>query len=243
MTLPRLAVLPLCCLFLHACIEGEEDVWIGADGAARVKAVYRVPAIALSQREADEFTKTLEHELGTNENLRLVTNRVDTVRGTRVINIEIETDDLLRLEGMMPEHPPDAELPKADKILHALLGHIDARLDGRRAVLRREVDIKPLLDEYLGKNSAVMLSDSEFRYTVHLPSAVEGTNAHDVSDDRRTLRWRYNLAGLKGKPMVMQLSAVAPVPWWLYALGAVAVLLLAGAVWGFRRRPRICSRK
>lgn len=232
----RFLVLTIFCLLLHACIEGDEEVFIYADGSARVKATYRVPSAVLSRKEADEFTQLLEQEVGENKNLRLVTNRVDREQGQRVIRIEIETDDVSQLEGITVDHSSEEERSKSDKILHALLGSIDVQVHGLTASLERRVELKPLFDEYLGKNAAVMLSDAEFRYVVYLPKGAQHSNAHEVSDDGRILRWRYDLSELKGKPISMEMTAPIPLPWWVYAVGVALGLLLLWGVWCMWRK-------
>ncbi|MCA9003195.1 MAG: hypothetical protein KDB61_14825 [Planctomycetes bacterium] len=214
-------------LVLHSCIEGDEEVWIHADGSARVKATYRVPGLVMTAAEADELTALVAEEVGADAGLRLLANRVDLERGQRVIRIEVEAADITRLEDLVTEHAPGGERSKADKMLHALLGSIDVKAEGLSASLRREVDITPLLDEYVGKNAAVLLSEAEFRYAVHLPKSVERTNAHAVSDGGRTLRWKYRLGDLRREPMVMEMAAPVPLPWWVYAaLGGIVVLVV-----------------
>ncbi|MFK7910985.1 MAG: hypothetical protein AB8F34_10360 [Akkermansiaceae bacterium] len=234
----KLISLVVLCLVIQACIHGEEDVWIEADGSARVKATYRVPAMLLSAKEAEAFKQTVESEIGANKNLSLITNRIDREKGERVIRLEISTDDVTELENMTVDHEPGVVRTKSDKILHAILGTIELEMDGLNARLKREVDLNPLLEEYLGNNAAAMLSDAEFRYSVHVPKAVASSNAHSVSDDGRVLRWRYGLAELKGQPIVMQMTAPVPLPWWVYAAAGLLVALLLWAAWLLLSRSR-----
>lgn len=213
-------------LLLSSCIDGEEDVYIEADGSARVKAVYRVPGVLFSAEDAEELKKNISEEIAEQEHLRLVTNRVDKKHGSRIITVEIETDDILALEGVLEEHIPGVNESKADKMLHALLGSITVRLDGLTADLSRDVELTPLLDEYLGKNSPTILGESQFRYNIHLPVAVESSNAHTVENGGRTLRWVYQLSECREKPISLNMVAKIPLPWWVYALIGLAGLVL-----------------
>lgn len=222
-------------LLLASCIDGEEEIVIGADGSAWVKAVYRVPSLLLSAGDAESLRSSIETELGAAKDLRLLTNTVEKENGKRVIVLELETDDLVALEGCLPQHGSDYEPGIGDKILHAIVGRISFSLNGLSASLRREIDLKPLLDEYLGSRGASTLGDSEFRYTIHLPYPVEGSNAHEVSDDGKTLSWTHKLADHRNAPIELLMTTSIPIPWWVYA---VLISLIVALVWAIRMRVK-----
>lgn len=222
-------------LLLASCIDGEEEIVISADGSAWVKAVYRVPGLLLSAEDGEKLRSSIETELGGSKDLRLLTNTVEKQNGKRVIVLELETDDLLALEGCLPEHGPDHVSGMGDKILHAIIGRISLSLNGLSANMTREVDLKPLLDEYLGSKGASTLGDSEFRYAIHLPYPVESSNAHEVSDDGKTLRWKHKLADHRNAPIELLLTTSIPIPWWVYA---VLISLLLAVAWAIRMRVK-----
>lgn len=221
--------LALLCVILNSCIDGEEEVFIEADGSARVKAVYRVPGMLFSAEDAEALRVSIEQEFGREKTLRLVTNQVENQKGKRVVILEIETDDVTAMEGRLAEHDPGVVPSKADKILHAIVGRIAVNMEGLSVNLTRKVDLRPLLEEYLGSGSASMLGDSEFRYTVHLPEVAEKSNAHEVSNGGRTLKWSHKLVECGRKPITLSMTSPMPLPWWLYV---VAALLLLVMVWG-----------
>lgn len=231
MRIVQIVLIGLSCLLLHSCIEGDEDIWIDADGSARVKAVYRVPGVLFSASDAEELKTNIAEEVENEKHLKLITNRVEKINGHRVITIEIETDDALALEGALAEHHPGVTPSKADKMLHAIMGRITIQQDGLSAEINREVDLSPLLDEHLGKKSAAMLGDSEFRYTVHFPDAVESSNAHVVENGGRTLKWAYKLRECANKPIVLNVVAKASLPWWVYGAGVIVVAVLCWGGW------------
>lgn len=216
---------------LNSCIDGEEEVFLNADGSGRMKVQYRVPGMLLSQREADELVAIIDKEVGEKDNLQLVANRVDSQKGQKIIRIEIEAKNVVELDGMLDDHGEGSESEatgKTDKILHALLGEMEVTISGLSASVKRAVDLDPLLHEYLGKNGSVLLGESEFRYTVHLPEAVEQSNAHETSQDGKTLKWVYKLRECKQTPINMHLQAPISIPWWGYAGGGVLVCALFG---------------
>ncbi len=118
------------------------------------------------------------------------------------------------------------------------MGTITVTLDGLKAGLTRDVDLGALLDENLGKNSASILGDSEFRYIVHLPEAAETSNAHTVENDGRTLKWAFKLSECRNKPISLNMVASIPLPWWVYAAGIVILLLLAWGIYALVRKLR-----
>jgi hypothetical protein len=225
------SLLALVVFLLNSCIDGEEEVFIEADGSARVKAVYRVPGMLFSVEDAEELKTNIIEEVEKQKHLKLITNRVDKENGNRIVTIEIETDDMMALEGALAEHTPGVNPSKADKMLHAIMGNITVSLHGLSADFSREVDLRPMLEENLGKGSATILGDSEFRYIVHLPKAVEQSNAHFIENGGKTLKWAYKLRECAQKPILLKMVAPIPLPWWVYAVVTVVLLLLVWGAW------------
>ena len=95
--------LSLLACMLSSCIDGEEEIFINDDGSASLKAVYSLPALILSDADAEELRKTVAKELGSDEKIRLVQNTVERSKGRQVITIELETDNLLDLEDLVPD--------------------------------------------------------------------------------------------------------------------------------------------
>ena len=224
------ALLCAALLLLSGCIDGDEEIFLRADGGARVLAIYRVPTLLLSVQDAEDLRSSIENEVGSAKNLKLLTNKVEKHQGNRVITFEIETDDVMALEGVLAEHDPALQMSKGDKILHAIIGRMVVNIEGFSVKLIREVQLEPLLDEYLGSNGASMLGDSTFRYTVHLPDAVESSNAHEVLNEGRTLKWTHKLIDSSTSPIIMTLTAPIPIPGWMFVLAA---LFLAAIIWSW----------
>jgi hypothetical protein len=228
-------------LLLNSCIDGEEEIFVHANGSASLRVKYQVPGMIFSAEDADELVALVGEEVGGNEALRLVTNRVDSEKGQRVIRIEVETDSVMELDGMFDEISPQGgvEQSKTDKLWRCLLGKMDVKVDGLSVGITRKVDLEPLLNEYLGEKSASLLGESEFRYAIHLPETVEQSNAHEMTAGGRTLKWRYKLSECKKKPIVMDLQVPILLPWWVKA-GACGLVLLAlgGGYVFFQKRSK-----
>ncbi len=237
------SLLAIVLTLLNSCIDGEEEVFIKADGSARVKAVYRVPGIIFSAEDAEELRTNITEEVEKEKHLKLLTNTVEKENGTRVITIELETDNMMELEGALAAHTLGVKPSKADKMLHAIMGNITVNLKGFSADFTREVDLAPLLEGQLGKSGAAMLGESEFRYTVHLSSAVDESNAHSVEDGGRTLKWRYRLSECGQKPIVLHMVAPIPLPWWVYALVIVAALLLGWGAYALIKKLKVFKKR
>jgi len=228
-------------LLLNSCIDGEEEVFVHADGSASMKVKYQVPGMIFSAEDADELVAIVGEEVGGNDALRLITNRVDTEKGVRIIRIEVETDSVMELDGMFDGISPQGgvEQSKSDKLWRCLLGNMDVNVEGLSVGITREVDLEPLLNQYLGKKSASLLGESEFRYAIHLPETVGQSNAHEVTAGGQTLKWRYKLSECKKKPIVMDLQVPISLPWWVKtgACGLVLLVLGGGYVF-FQKRSK-----
>ena len=79
--------LSLLACMLSSCIDGEEEIFINDDGSASLKAVYSLPALILSDADAEELRKTVAKELGGDEKIRLVQNTVERSKGSRLLRL------------------------------------------------------------------------------------------------------------------------------------------------------------
>ncbi|MGB2402215.1 MAG: hypothetical protein ACPIA7_02270 [Akkermansiaceae bacterium] len=231
-------ILGLLSILLSSCIEGEEEIFLNADGSARVVATYRVPSMLLSAEDAQDLRMGIAEEVARVKNLKLITNKVEKHHGDRVIVIEIDTEDVASLEGALSEHDPALKKKKGDKVLHAIIGSIMVNTDGLKVHLNREIHLASLLDEYLGSSGGSILGESAFCYTVHLPMPVVSSNAHQMLNEGRTLVWSYKLADHWDKPICLSMTSRILIPWWAYALGGFMVIVLVWACFAIVARKR-----
>jgi hypothetical protein len=227
---------------LVSCIEGDEEITIREDGSAHLKMRYQVPGMIFSAKDSKELVGIIDRELGKKDHLKLLVNRVESRDGQRIVQIELETDPEFDLDGGLFKKEKSSgaveEDGKSDKLLRALVGDLEAKVDGLSVGVVRKVNLDPLLQEYMGKNSGSMLGDSQFRYTVHLPEAAEQSNAHEVSDGGKTLKWVYWLRESKQKPIMMSVVAPIPLPWWIYGVGGGVLCFSVIGGYGVVRKLR-----
>ena len=233
-------MLALLTALLSSCIEGDEEIFLNADGSARMKVMYSLPALLLSSSDAESLKKNIQDGLGNDDRIELLRNTVEKIDGKQVITIEVATANVLELEGFMDEgsglDDEEREKGKSEQIVEALLGECLVNRSGLSADIQRKIDLAPLLDKHAGGNWPSMVGDSEFRYTVHFPTAVDASNAHEVSNDGKTVMWKYKLRDLREKPIELNVSATAPIPWWVYVSVALVALLVILIGWKLIRR-------
>ena len=229
--------LSLLTFLLSSCIDGEEEIHINADGSARMKAMYSLPALIFSDEDAASLRELIEREIGKEETVDLLTNTVEKVSGKQIITIEVETADLRNLEKLLSQVDDGHDSgdggeegkEKSDLILRALLGDLTYEREGLAVAANRKIDLAPLLDKFAGDRWHSMVGDSEFRYTIHFPEALKSTNAHKLSNDGKSAMWSYKLADSKNGPFELDMLVPIPLPWWVFAgLGLVVLLILLG---------------
>jgi len=154
--------LALLSMLLSSCIEGDEEIFLNADGSARLKAVYSLPALIFSDEDALQMQAQIAKEIGEEEKVNLLTNTIERVKGKQVITIEVETADLLQLEDLIDDGDGDDtgsgddEGSKSEQVLNALLGKFAFQREGLNADINRKVDLAPLLEKYLGERGPAM---------------------------------------------------------------------------------------
>ena len=120
---PLMAIL---LMLLNSCIDGEEEIFIHADGSGRMKVRYSVPGMVMSDKDSAALVELIERKVGEKDKLTLITNRVDTKHGQKVINIEIAADNVIELKEILEEVDRGADEGgaspgKANQMLQALL--------------------------------------------------------------------------------------------------------------------------
>lgn len=237
---PLMAIL---LMLLNSCIDGDEEVFIHADGSGRMKVQYRVPSMVMSDKDSAELVELIERKVGREDKLTLITNRVEEKHGQKVIEIEIAATSVIELQELLVENESltggGAAPGKSNKMLQSLLGDAQVDVDGGIVGVTRDVNLDSLLSEYLGKRGATLLGDSEFRYTVHLPEAAEQSNAHDILSGGKTLKWTFLLRECQQHPIRMEFKAPIPIPWWIYALLVMVICGLVFVGWLiFKKRSK-----
>ena len=226
-------------LMLVSCIEGDEEIFINADGSGKVKLIYKVPTLLLDEQASQALTESVNQNVGGDENLRLITNRVDQSKGQKLIVIEVEADDVMKLH--LPEAGPyegDDTEPQPINILDTIIGNVGVKLQGLQTHIQRDVNLAPLLEEKFGEGALSGLGAAEFKYALHLPVPAQSTNAHEVENNGKTLKWTYRLSEMKEKPIQLLVTSRVPIPWWIYAAGGAVIFLIILMIFIVLRRRR-----
>jgi hypothetical protein len=242
-----LALLAVPLFLVTSCVEGEEEIWINLNGSGKVEARYEFPARALSkigdpERLVEALTLIAAKEEGIEiSDCSFVTEEGQTILtpDKAVFQLSGRFDnvlDLFEIASRNKEFFVEQTGMDPDQVA-SVIGLIDFRFEGLRPTFDREIRPAEIFPEFL----AGMLGPSSFQYTIHLPAEVRQTNAHAVSEDGRTVTWVFQLKDHFDKPMTMSLDTTIPIPWWVFVLLLVLVVLVLGAVWWLFRR--LCCRK
>lgn len=222
-----LVLLALPSFLATSCVEGEEEIWINFDSSGRMEARYELPSIAMRQLgNPDDIIEALEQVAAREKGVTLEFCTF-TTKGTKsVFHLKAEFDDVLEIFDIASRNEEDfVEKTGTDpQKIEAVAGDIDFRFEKLRAAFDRKVSLADLFPAAVAKRPAV-LGGSTFKYTLHLPLAVAETNAHEMSEDRKTVSWTFKLRDSFENPMVMSLKTESPVPWWGW-IGLVLLLIL-----------------
>jgi len=238
--LPKLAscllILPL--LFLSSCVEGEEELWINADASGKIKAHYSIPSVAMKDLgNPEDYLRSIE--IIDEQEKGLTVERAHFTKTKSRITFQIEAtfqnaSELLEIADRSQKILIQ-EARSSPEQIEALLGQIDLRIASLNPTFSREIHLKELLPKMVQKNPK-MLGKSTFRYTINLPVAIRHSNAHALTNERRTATWTFLLKDYTQTPMAMFLQTQLPLPWWIFTLLLIVALLTIWLIWKIYKR-------
>lgn len=213
----------LACLFLAACFDIREEVWIERNGSGRAELNYTLPESALLLTGgAAGLEKKVRELVAGQPPLTLDGVTVTVMDGQATVNVRLSTESMLSLLDLQKTEDFQS-LPEASA---EIAGHFDVRLRGLDIDFTRTVRVR----EALGLASlAIGTEDREARrlsYTVHLPKAAKEHNATTVTDGGKTLIWEATLGEALKQPVITRFRATMPVPRWVW----IAAVALAGGI-------------
>ena len=231
-----LLILPV--MLLCSCIEGEEEIWVKGDGSGKLVAHYRLPSLALRELgDPSDYVRAIKIIDEQEDGIEVQVITFEVKSGKAILHLEATFENALDLlELAERSESVFVEEAQADPTqLDAISGKIDVGIDGLSPTFNRAVSLGPILPSMVQKSPA-MLGKSNFRYTIHLPADVKETNAHEVSEDQRTVTWNFLLKEYLNQPMVMSVKTSLPIPWWVLATLATLVFTIASLI--LKRRQR-----
>ncbi len=221
------------CLFLAACFDISEEVWIGADGSGRARLAYSFPASAARLAGGNSALETKIREMIAKQpELRLEDLRIRTAGERATVEATISTDSVYSLRS--PDKK-DGERPMPAAAAD-LAGKFDVQVEGWNVDFSRTIRVREALGLAtlaLGKEER---EKRRLSYIIHLPTAAIESNADTVANGGKTLMWESTLGEALGRPLVTRFKARMPVPkkvWFAAGLTAAAV---TGLLLRLRRR-------
>ncbi|MDB4353750.1 hypothetical protein N9Z02_00435 [Akkermansiaceae bacterium] len=226
-----LLILPF--LSLVSCIEGEEEIWLNWDASGKIRAHYEFPPamrasfgdlslIVKAIKDLDEREKGIEvQEIQFEQDgPKLIFHLEATFdNATELMEVsERNLDIIVNDTGMPPEQS------------EAMAGDITFEIEGFDAFFDREVNLSALFPEMVKRNPQ-LLGKSNFRYKINLPFPVESSNAHAVTNEGKSLEWIFLLKEHTQDPLSMSLKAKLSIPWWIWAIAGLLILIVAGLIW------------
>ncbi|MEN8848053.1 MAG: hypothetical protein ABF377_08285 [Akkermansiaceae bacterium] len=219
-------LLPL--LLLNSCIEGEEEIWINLDASGKIRAHYEFPPALKAQiGDPDVIVATLRAVDEGEDGIEIQALSFEMVGRQLIFHLEATFDDATDLlavsernmETIVEETGMDPE--QAD----AISGKITFAMNGMSPSFQREISLAGMFPGMVARNPK-LLGESNFRYLIHLPFPVTETNAHQVLNDGKTLSWTFLLRDHVSEPMALSLQTKILIPWWVWGLLLVGLVLL-----------------
>ncbi|MDA7880738.1 hypothetical protein N9A94_00350 [Akkermansiaceae bacterium] len=219
-------------LFLQSCIiEGEEEVWIEADGSGKVRVQYTIPSIFEKHLgNPNDYLKAIR-EIDEKEESVTITSLSYQATGAKSLFGGPSKSFLL--EATFKDIMEFAEVAERDFIeqtganpdqIESIAGKIDFEMNFLSPKVQRRVSLEQLLPPNIKKFPGI-LGRSNFKYIFHLPFPLEDTNAHFVSEDRKMAQWTFLLKEHTQTPLIMTMETTIPVPWWLSMVIAILALI------------------
>lgn len=222
-------------LLLQSClIEGEEEIWIKADRAGKIRIQYTIPTqMVKTMGNPDSYIRAIR-DIDEREDGAKITElsfekvgKQSLFGGSSRFILETEFDDIQQFfelverneEGFVSETGADTAK------LETIVGDIDLEMKFLKLRAERTVSLEKLLPKTVHKFPNA-LGQSSFSYRYHLPFPIEETNAHHISEDRKTVKWKFLLKDHVTKPLIMKLEANTPLSWWVIAIITILAFIV-----------------
>ena len=220
-------------LILSSCLSGREEFWFERNGSGRLEANYQLPNFAIASLGGEEkLRKIIADSFAKEPSVKLESLSIERRGAQAELSVKVTFASVLKFAKLL-EPPADgtkeATLPEP---MLKLLGDIDAQRSGASVDFRRRIDPRQVFAGGLFVPSVNQMTGHQLEYIMHLPTAVTATNAHEVSDEGKTVRWKFELADAMKNPVEMNFVAPIPIPRWLWV---GLCLCIAAIAWAFRR--------
>ena len=231
------------CFALAGCIEGEEQIWLSADGSGRIEARYKMPsAVAKRIGEPAELVRVLQEAAERDPHVEITDLTHTTEGGGITLTFAGTFDNLNKLASFPQRQLRDASKPDKRVQAEVLFGESAMVISDENITYDREVDISWLLQSTPATKSIAkmpaLFGKSSLRFILNLPGEAQESNASSQSEDKLRLEWNFLLKENTTGPMPMTARAALPAskPPWLFLL---AILPLVFFVQNIRSRKKL----
>ncbi len=231
------ALFSLCILLVSSCLDGREEFWFERNGSGRMEAEYHLPVFAVASMGGEEkLQKTIEDFFAKEEGVTLDHFSLVFKDAVVVMTIKARFDSVVDLTKLFEKSTTPGEPAMPDPMMK-LLGEVEVKRDGMSVTLHRKIDARQVFGGGLLAPSRDQLKGHSLQYIVHLPTKATSTNAQEIQDGGRTLRWNYSLIQAMESPVETNFTTPIPIPWWAW-LAAVVLLTMAalGLKWLLKKR-------
>ncbi len=223
-----LALLWIPIVLLSSCVESEEEIWIHANGSGKLKISQEMPALALSEVGDPQAYVDVIHEIDALEDSVSIQHLTYEMEGSKLVfRLEASFENILKLEEIGTRHTTrflTATGADPEKMATAS-GETTVKLDGLQPSFQRVIDIGSLIPAPV-KKMPILLGNASSSFTMHFPSKVKETNAHQISNGGKTIHWNFLLKNHLEEPMVMNATSSLPIPWWAWALLLMMIVVI-----------------
>jgi hypothetical protein len=222
---------------LSSCLDGREEYWINRDGSGRLEARYMLPSVAVANMGGEAAMRSkIEAFFANQKNVNVQHLAIKNESGSVFLEINVAFSRASDFVALLNGGKDDTTKKKPDA-LDLLLGTMKAQRDGLNVALQRDVDMRELFAESPFPLQDQHTRNRDLEYIIHLPVKVQKSNAHEVTDDGKTLRWSFPLALALKEPLHVELYAPIPFPYWFYALLIAFSLCVIFWIWKKCRKP------
>lgn len=238
--LELLTLAALLCLVLtiSGCkVDGEEETEIHADGTVTMRVNYQFPELGLSLAEGRALVEYIQGIDSRHESISLGDLSCERAGDTTVRLIaEIHISDAMQLREIMES---ELEMSAGDEWLDvkllaklkAIIGDLSIGVKGMKIEYKRTINLGDSLKRQLPLLRPSMLGKYQFRYSLTIPSPATSHNATTTSNNGKTLTWVMPIKDYFDEPFIMQATLPIPLPWWVWLLVGLAVLVIMLILW------------
>jgi hypothetical protein len=223
-------------MLLNSCLDGKEEYWFEANGSGRIQSEYRLPGFAIASMGGEpELRNKIEAFFEKEPSITLTKLDIAAQGAQTILHVEAQFDSIRDFAKLFESKAAVTGEAKADDLpepLQNLLGDFDIKRQGLAVHFDRSITPSKLFGQGLLAPSAKQLDGHQLQYIMHLPTLPTEHNAHQVSNEGKTLVWNFALKDAMKQPIKTNFRTPIPLPWWIWPLLAVIIFACS---WLLRR--------